>query len=54
MEVLDQPTWNFAMKTELEVKETHIANILTVAEATTKSHVFVNGWLRPISREKKS
>ncbi|KAK2554508.1 hypothetical protein P5673_023956 [Acropora cervicornis] len=40
------------MKTELEVKETHMENILTVAEATTKSHVFVNGWLRPISREK--
>ena len=36
MEVLDQPTWNFAMKTQLEVKETHMANILTVAEASTK------------------
>lgn len=43
MEVLDQRAWNFAMKTELEVKETHMANILTVAEASTKSHVFVNG-----------
>lgn len=52
MEVLDRPTWNFAMKTELEVKETHMENILTVAEASTKSHVFVNGWLRPISRGK--
>lgn len=52
MEVLDQRAWNFAMKTELEVKETHMANILTVAEASTKSHVFVNGWLRPIWQEK--
>lgn len=52
MEVLDQPAWNFAMKTELEVKETHMANILTVAEASTKSHVFVNGQLRPIWQEK--
>lgn len=52
MEVLDRPTWNFAMKTELEVKETHMENILTVAEASTKSHVSVNGWLRPIWQEK--
>lgn len=41
MEVLNQSTRNFAMKTELQVKQTHMANILTVAEASTKSHVFV-------------
>lgn len=52
MEVLYQSTRNFAMKTELQVKQTRIANILTVAEASTKSHVFVNGWLRPIWQEK--
>lgn len=32
MEVLNQSTRNFAMKTELQVKQTHMANICLHAE----------------------